>query len=33
VILPKYDIFIDVYIFSTTTNAFPHIAMGVQRLN
>jgi hypothetical protein len=27
------DIFIDFYTFSKTTNAFPQIAIDVQRLN
>jgi len=33
VILAKYDVFIAFYTFSKTTNAFPNIAMYVQRLN
>jgi hypothetical protein len=33
VILAKYDVFIDFYTFSKTTNAFPDITMDVQRLN
>jgi len=33
VILAKYDVFIDIYTFSKTTNVFPHTTMDVQRLN
>ena len=33
VILAKYDVFIDFYIFSKTTNTFPSSTMDVRRLN
>jgi len=32
-ILAKFVVFIDIYTFSKTTNAFPNITMDVQRLN
>jgi hypothetical protein len=33
VILAKYNVVIDFYTFSKTSNAFPNITMDVQRLN